>query len=129
MRPGLHVARAQGCMRNHMDGLRQRGAATRQPAAAATSSNQQQLRCQAARDALSPACRSFPRLRPRTLLLLLLALLQVVFEPASHPEASKTGARLRSEWVVAVTGTLRARKDPNTKIPTGTCLMIQLLVS
>lgn len=45
--------------------------------------------------------------------------MQVVFEPQSHPEASKLGARLRSEWVVAVTGQLRKRKDPNSKIKTG----------
>lgn len=44
---------------------------------------------------------------------------QVVFEPQAHPEASKLGARLRSEWVVAVTGQLRKRKDPNSKIKTG----------
>lgn len=46
---------------------------------------------------------------------------QVVFEPQTHPEASKLGSRLRSEWVVAVKGQLRKRKDPNSKIKTGQC--------
>lgn len=49
----------------------------------------------------------------------LLGVLQVVFEPQTHPDASKVGSRLRSEWVVAVTGQLRMRKDPNSKIKTG----------
>jgi hypothetical protein len=44
---------------------------------------------------------------------------QVVFEPQTHAEASKVGSRLRSEWVVAVKGQLRLRKDPNSKIKTG----------
>lgn len=47
------------------------------------------------------------------------ACLQVVFEPQTQPEASKLGARLRSEWVVCVKGQLRLRKDPNPKMPTG----------
>lgn len=47
------------------------------------------------------------------------AVLQVVFEPQTQPEASKLGARLRSEWVVCVKGQLRLRKDPNPKMPTG----------
>eukprot|EP00775_Hariotina_reticulata_P010538 gene10538-10698_t len=46
-------------------------------------------------------------------------LLQVVFEPQAHPDASKVGARLRAEWVVCVRGKLRLRKDPNPKLPTG----------
>eukprot|EP00879_Flechtneria_rotunda_P005085 GHRR01005363.1.p1 GENE.GHRR01005363.1~~GHRR01005363.1.p1 ORF type:complete len:690 (+),score=231.65 GHRR01005363.1:2113-4182(+) len=46
-------------------------------------------------------------------------LLQVVFEPQTEPEASRLGARLRSEWVVAIKGQLRLRKDPNPKMPTG----------
>ncbi|KAI8466369.1 MAG: aspartyl-tRNA synthetase [Monoraphidium minutum] len=46
-------------------------------------------------------------------------LLQVVGEPQTHPEASRAAARLRPEYVVAITGTLRARKDPNPKLPTG----------
>jgi hypothetical protein len=44
---------------------------------------------------------------------------QVVGEPQTHPEASRAAARLRSEYVVAVTGQLRVRKDPNPKLPTG----------
>jgi hypothetical protein len=47
------------------------------------------------------------------------AVLQVVFEPQTQPEASKLGARLRSEWVVCVRGQLRLRKDPNPKMATG----------
>uniref|UniRef100_A0A383VTJ8 Aminoacyl-transfer RNA synthetases class-II family profile domain-containing protein n=1 Tax=Tetradesmus obliquus TaxID=3088 RepID=A0A383VTJ8_TETOB len=53
-------------------------------------------------------------------------LLQVVFEPQTQPEASKLGARLRSEWVVCVKGQLRLRKDPNPKMPTGA---VELLAS
>ncbi|KAF6263693.1 aspartyl-tRNA synthetase [Scenedesmus sp. NREL 46B-D3] len=53
-------------------------------------------------------------------------LLQVVFEPQTQPEASKLGARLRSEWVVCVRGQLRLRKDPNPKMATGA---VELLAS
>ncbi len=35
------------------------------------------------------------------------------------PEVSRAAARLRNEYVVCVRGVLRARKDPNPKIPTG----------
>lgn len=45
--------------------------------------------------------------------------MQVVGEPQAHPEASKAAARLRGEWVVSIKGTLRLRKDPNPKLPTG----------
>ncbi|KAG2485593.1 hypothetical protein HYH03_015657 [Edaphochlamys debaryana] len=46
-------------------------------------------------------------------------LLQVICEPQSAPEVSRVAARLRNEYVVCVKGVLRARKDPNPKIPTG----------
>ncbi|GBF87954.1 aspartyl-tRNA synthetase [Raphidocelis subcapitata] len=46
-------------------------------------------------------------------------LLQVVAEPQTHPEAARIAARLRPEYVVAISGTLRVRKDPNPKLPTG----------
>ncbi|KAG2453188.1 hypothetical protein HYH02_002512 [Chlamydomonas schloesseri] len=47
-------------------------------------------------------------------------LLQVICEPQSvAPEVSRTASRLRNEYVVCVRGVLRARKDPNPKIPTG----------
>ncbi|GIL93066.1 hypothetical protein Vretimale_19099 [Volvox reticuliferus] len=47
-------------------------------------------------------------------------LLQVICEPQSvPPEVSRTASRLRNEYVVCVRGLLRARKDPNPKIPTG----------
>ncbi|PNW78813.1 hypothetical protein CHLRE_09g390986v5 [Chlamydomonas reinhardtii] len=47
-------------------------------------------------------------------------LLQVICEPQSvAPEVSRTASRLRNEYVVCVKGVLRARKDPNPKIPTG----------
>lgn len=45
--------------------------------------------------------------------------MQVICEPLNFPEVSKVAARLRNEYVVLVTGTLRNRKDPNAKIPTG----------
>ncbi|KAF8072660.1 aspS [Scenedesmus sp. PABB004] len=53
----------------------------------------------------------------------------VVFEPQTQPEASKLGARLRSEWVVCVTGELRLRKDPNPKLPTGAVELLARSVS
>ncbi|GLC42021.1 hypothetical protein PLESTF_000111700 [Pleodorina starrii] len=47
-------------------------------------------------------------------------LLQVICEPQSvPPEVSRTASRLRNEYVVCVRGVLRARKDPNPRIPTG----------
>lgn len=45
--------------------------------------------------------------------------LQVICEPQTYPEVSKIAARLRNEYVVRITGVLRQRKDPNSKIPTG----------
>ena len=51
---------------------------------------------------------------------------KVVCEPQTHAEAARVGARLRAEYVVAVTGTLRARKDPNPKMATG---RVELLAS
>lgn len=44
---------------------------------------------------------------------------QVVFEPQSQPAAARVAARLRPEWVVAVSGSLRVRKDPNPRLDTG----------
>lgn len=45
---------------------------------------------------------------------------QIICEPQSvPPEVSRAAARLRNEYVVCVRGVLRARKDPNPKIPTG----------
>ncbi|KAL6761701.1 aspartyl-tRNA synthetase [Haematococcus lacustris] len=46
-------------------------------------------------------------------------LLQVVCEPQSAPEVSRVASRLRNEYVISVTGQLRARKDPNAKLATG----------
>ncbi|GFR47627.1 hypothetical protein Agub_g9366 [Astrephomene gubernaculifera] len=47
-------------------------------------------------------------------------LLQVICEPQSAaPEVSRVASRLRNEYVVCVTGVLRARKDPNPRLPTG----------
>ncbi|KXZ54353.1 hypothetical protein GPECTOR_5g434 [Gonium pectorale] len=44
----------------------------------------------------------------------------VICEPQSVPaEVSRAASRLRNEYVVCVTGILRARKDPNPRIPTG----------
>lgn len=45
-------------------------------------------------------------------------LLQVVSPDGDDDRAAALG-RLRSEWVVRVTGTLRPRKDPNPALPTG----------
>ncbi|GFH05890.1 AA_TRNA_LIGASE_II domain-containing protein [Haematococcus lacustris] len=44
---------------------------------------------------------------------------QVVCEPQSAPEVSRVASRLRNEYVISVTGQLRARKDPNAKLATG----------
>lgn len=45
-------------------------------------------------------------------------LLQVV-SPDGDDDLASTLGRLRAEWVVRVTGTLRPRKDPNPQLPTG----------
>lgn len=44
---------------------------------------------------------------------------QVVVDPQSQPGVALKAERLRSEWVVAITGTVRRRKDPNPKLRTG----------
>ena len=44
---------------------------------------------------------------------------QVVVDPQADPALGAKAERLRAEWVVAVTGTLRLRKDPNPKLKTG----------
>ncbi|KAK9824897.1 hypothetical protein WJX74_004037 [Apatococcus lobatus] len=46
-------------------------------------------------------------------------ILQVVTQPDAFPEAAEACQRLHSEWVIRVEGTLRKRKDPNPRIPTG----------
>ncbi|KAK9819377.1 hypothetical protein WJX81_001266 [Elliptochloris bilobata] len=46
-------------------------------------------------------------------------LLQVVSSPGCFPEAAAAMERVRAEYVVRVTGTLRRRKDPNPQLPTG----------
>eukprot|EP00983_Pelagomonas_calceolata_P089076 1157272-Pelagomonas_calceolata.AAC.4 len=51
---------------------------------------------------------------------------RVVCEPQSSPEVARIIGRLRSEYVVCVKGSLRARRDPNKKIPTGD---VELLAS
>ena len=40
-------------------------------------------------------------------------------QPKHHPEAAEACNALRLEWVVAVTGSLAVRQDPNPKLPTG----------
>lgn len=50
---------------------------------------------------------------------------QAIFEPTTHPEAAELARELRSEYVVAVRGTVRMRENPNTKLPTG---LIEVLV-
>jgi aspartyl-tRNA synthetase len=46
-------------------------------------------------------------------------IVQVVVDPQAQPEVAAAAERLRSEWVVAVTGALRRRQDPNPRLPTG----------
>jgi len=45
--------------------------------------------------------------------------IQVVIDPASQPEVAAAAERLRSEFVVLVSGPLRHRQDPNPRLPTG----------
>ncbi len=45
--------------------------------------------------------------------------MQVVSLPDAFPEAAAACQKLHSEWVVRIEGTLRKRKDPNPRIPTG----------
>ena len=45
--------------------------------------------------------------------------LQVISQPAEHPEAHAVLEGIRSEYCVRITGTLCKRRDPNTRIPTG----------
>ena len=51
-------------------------------------------------------------------------IVQVVVDPSSRPEIAAKAERLRSEWVVAVTGHVEKRKDPNPRIPTGAIELI-----
>ena len=51
--------------------------------------------------------------------------MQAVCESETSPEVARVAGRLRAEYVVAVSGTLRARRDPNLKLPTGA---VELLV-
>lgn len=44
---------------------------------------------------------------------------QVVVNPQTSPELASIAERLRNEWVVAVTGVVRPRQDPNPRLPTG----------
>ncbi len=57
----------------------------------------------------------FVDLRDRT------GVVQLVLDPAAASEAAMVGPRLRDEWVVRVTGTVRARPDGmrNPRIPSG----------
>ena len=45
--------------------------------------------------------------------------LQVISQPAEHPEAHAALEGIRSEYCVRIIGTLCKRRDPNTRIPTG----------
>ena len=51
-------------------------------------------------------------------------IIQVVVDPESCPEIAAKAERLRSEWVVTVTGSLHLRKDPNPRLPTGAVELI-----
>ena len=44
---------------------------------------------------------------------------QVVVDPQAQPEVHAKAERLRGEWVVCVSGSLRARQDPNPRMATG----------
>ena len=44
---------------------------------------------------------------------------QAIFEPTTHAEAAEFAKELRSEYVIAVRGTVRMRENPNPKLPTG----------
>jgi aspartyl-tRNA synthetase len=44
---------------------------------------------------------------------------QVVVDDDASEHVSRIGDRLRNEWVVSITGTVRNRKDPNPKMKTG----------
>lgn len=46
-------------------------------------------------------------------------IVQVVVDPKAQPEVHAIAEGLRSEWVVSITGSVRARSDPNPRIPTG----------
>ena len=47
-------------------------------------------------------------------------IVQVVIDPQeAQPELVDIAEKLRSEWVITVTGTVRRRKDPNPKLATG----------
>ena len=43
----------------------------------------------------------------------------MVSQPDEHREAAAACGRLRSEFVVQIKGTVRKRKDPNPRIPSG----------
>jgi aspartyl-tRNA synthetase len=45
---------------------------------------------------------------------------QVIVDPQKQPEVAAKAERLRAEYVVAVTGSLRLRQDPNPRLKTGT---------
>ncbi len=46
-------------------------------------------------------------------------LTQAIFEPTTHADVAELAKELRSEYVVAVRGTVRMRENPNSKLPTG----------
>jgi aspartyl-tRNA synthetase len=47
-------------------------------------------------------------------------IVQVIVDPQQQPEVAAKAERLRNEYVVAVSGTLRLRSDPNPRLKTGT---------
>ena len=51
--------------------------------------------------------------------LILLICMQIISQPEEFPEAAAACQRLRNEYVVCVEGTVRLRKDPNPRIPSG----------
>lgn len=50
-------------------------------------------------------------------------IVQVVVDDDAGDHVARIGERLRNEWVVSITGTVRERKDPNPKMKTGSVEM------
>lgn len=53
--------------------------------------------------------------------------IQVMVDPASAEAGIASAARrVRNEWVVTITGTVRKRKDPNPRLPTGAVELVEV---
>lgn len=65
----------------------------------------------------APAAHSRPPARPPATPA---GIIQVIVDPQRQPEVAAKAERLRSEYVVAVSGQVRLRSDPNPRLKTGT---------